>query len=154
MQCLASICAGFLADAMLPVDIVKVNTTLAPGVSITQGLFIEMFLTAELVLVILMLAVEKSKTSFMAPVGIGLALLVAEFAGVYFTGGSLNPARSLGCAVAARQFPGYHWIYWLGPLMGGVLASAYHRVIKMLHYEKANPGQDSANGGFMQMDGV
>lgn len=40
-----------------------------------------------------MLAVEKHKATFMAPIGIGLALFVAELAGVFFTGGSLNPAR-------------------------------------------------------------
>lgn len=63
-----------------------VTTGLASDVSVTQGLFIEMFLTAELVFTIFMLAVEKSKATFLAPVGIGLALFVAELAGVYFTG--------------------------------------------------------------------
>jgi aquaporin related protein len=63
--------------------------------------------------------------------------------GVYFTGGSLNPARSFGCAVAARSFPGYHWIYWLGPALGATLAALYFRFVKYVHYEEANPGQDS-----------
>lgn len=35
------------------------------------------------------------KATFIAPVGIGLAIFVAELMGVYFTGGSLNPARLL-----------------------------------------------------------
>ncbi len=46
-----------------------------------------MFLTAELVFTIFMLAAEKHKGTFLAPVGIGLALFVAELAGVFFTGG-------------------------------------------------------------------
>ena len=46
-----------------------------------------MFLTAELIFVILMLAAEKHKGTFLAPVGIGLALFIAELAGVFFTGG-------------------------------------------------------------------
>ena len=46
-----------------------------------------MFLTAELVFTIFMLAAEKHKGTFLAPIGIGLALFVAELAGVYFTGG-------------------------------------------------------------------
>lgn len=71
-----------------------------------------MFLTCELVFTVLMLAAEKSKDTFIAPIGIGLALFVAEIAGVYYTGGSLNPARSFGPCVAARSFNGYHWIYW------------------------------------------
>ena len=48
---------------------------------------IEMFLTAELVFTIFMLAAEKHKGSFLAPIGIGLSLFIAELSGVYFTGG-------------------------------------------------------------------
>lgn len=40
---------------------------------------------------ILLLAAEKHKATFIAPIGIGLALFVAELLGVYYTGGSLNP---------------------------------------------------------------
>lgn len=58
-----------------------------------------------------MLAVEKSKATFMAPIGIGMALFVTQIAGVYYTGASLNPARSFGPCVAAANFQGYHWIY-------------------------------------------
>lgn len=66
--------------------IVNINTILVSGTSIAQGLFIEMFLTAELVFVILMLAAEKSKDTFMAPIGIGLALFVAELSGKWYRG--------------------------------------------------------------------
>ena len=60
-----------------------VNTTLTHSTSIAQGLFIEMFLTSELVLTVLFLAAEKSKATFLAPVGIGLALFVAELTGLF-----------------------------------------------------------------------
>ena len=67
---------------MFPVDISTTNTTLSPGTSVVQGLFIEMLMTAELMFVILMLAAEKSKATFIAPVGIGLALFVAMMGGM------------------------------------------------------------------------
>ena len=47
-----------------------------------QGLFIEMFLTAQLVFTIFMLAAEKHKATFIAPVGIGLSLFIAELTGM------------------------------------------------------------------------
>ena len=49
-----------------------------------------MFLTAELVFTIFMLAAEKHKGTFLAPIGIGLSLFVAELAGVFYTGGTFN----------------------------------------------------------------
>lgn len=64
--------------------------------------------------------------------------------GVYFTGGSVNPARSFGPAVVSHTFSSYHWIYWVGPILGALLASAFYKFIKMLEYETANPGQDRA----------
>ncbi|EHK97447.1 putative Aquaporin-1 [Glarea lozoyensis 74030] len=103
-----------------------------------------MFLTAELVFTIFMLAAEKHKGTFIAPIGIGLSLFVAELTGVYFTGGSVNPARSFGPAVVSHTFASYHWIYWVGPILGSLLASAFYKFIKMLEYETANPGQDQA----------
>ena len=61
---------------------------------------------------------------------------------MYYTGGSLNPARSFGPCVANRSFPKEHWIYWVGPLLGAVLAAAFFWFIKSAEYESANPGQD------------
>ena len=89
----------------------NVRTTLAGGASLVQGVFIEGILTAELVFTIFMLAKEKHKATFIAPVGIGLALFIAEMVGVYYTGGSLNPARSFGPCVVTGVFDKDHWIY-------------------------------------------
>lgn len=55
-----------------------------------------------------MLAAEKHKGTFLAPIGIGLALFVAELGAVMFTGGSLNPARSFGPDVVLGKFDNYH----------------------------------------------
>ena len=101
-----------------------------------------MFLTAELVFTIFMLAAEKHKATFIAPVGIGLSLFIAELMGVYYTGGSLNPARSFGPCVVLGSFNGYHWIYWIGPLLGALLASGFYLFIKALEYETVNPDAD------------
>lgn len=56
---------------------------------------------------------------------------------MYFTGGSANPARSFGPAVANRKFPDTHWIYWVGPALGSMLAVVIYKGVKMLEYEKA-----------------
>lgn len=101
-----------------------------------------MFLTAQLVLVVFMLAVEKHKSTFLAPIGIGLTLFIGEIVGVYYTGGSLNPARSFGPDVVTGSFPHYHWIYWLGPALGALLSTGLYVMMKVLDYEKVNGTQD------------
>ncbi|KAF2110406.1 aquaporin [Lophiotrema nucula] len=141
-QILAAIAAAGVVSALFPNDL-TVRTTLNPNTSVVRGLFIEMLLTAELIFTIFMLAAEKHKATFLAPIGIGLSLFIAELAGVWYTGGSLNPARSFGPDVILRSFDGYHWIYWVGPLLGAIIAVIFYRLIKALEYETANPGADS-----------
>lgn len=79
-QIIGSIAAAGIVSVMYPGQL-NVRTTLGAGTSKTQGLFIEMFLTAELVFAIFMLAAEKHKGTFIAPIGIGLALFIAELGG-------------------------------------------------------------------------
>jgi aquaporin rerated protein, other eukaryote len=124
-QVLGAITAAGLIKVLAPGDL-KVATRLGPDVSVAQGIFlfhleivltavtgffIEMFLTFQLMLMIFMLGVEKHKATFLAPVAIGLTLFVCHVAGIYFTGSSLNPARSFGPDLVTMSFPDYHWIY-------------------------------------------
>ncbi|KAF2450474.1 aquaporin-like protein [Karstenula rhodostoma CBS 690.94] len=141
-QLAGSIFSSFLVSVMFPTPL-NVRTTLSADTSLVRGVFIEAVLTAELVFTIFMLAKEKHKATFIAPVGIGLALFVAELVGVYYTGGSLNPARSFGPCVVTGIFDREHWIYWVGPAAGAVLAVVFYNFIKMLEYEMANPDQDA-----------
>lgn len=109
-QIAGSIFASFLVKVLFPTPF-NVRTTLSTGTSLVRGVFIEAILTAELVFTIFMLAKEKHKATFMAPIGIGMALFIAELVGVYYTGGSLNPARSFGPCVVTGHFDSEHWIY-------------------------------------------
>ncbi|KAH7070659.1 aquaporin-like protein [Paraphoma chrysanthemicola] len=136
-QILGGIAASGVVSAMMP-NVLAVRTELGGGTSVVQGLFIEMFLTAQLVFTIFMLATEKHEGTFIAPVGIGLSLFVAELMGVFYTGGSVNPARSFGPCVVTQEFNSYHWIYWVGPVLGALLASVFYMFIKALEYETVN----------------
>ena len=109
-QIAGSIAASGMVIGLFPAKF-NVRTTLAGGTSLVQGVFIEAILTAELVFTIFMLAKEKHKATFIAPVGIGLALFIAEMVGVFYTGGSLNLARSFGPCVVTGIFDHDHWIY-------------------------------------------
>ncbi|KAF9872319.1 MIP family channel protein [Colletotrichum karsti] len=142
IQIIAGICAAGIAEAMFPGPL-NVDTVLGGGTNTAQGFFIELILTAQLVFVILMLAVEKHRSTFLAPVGIGLSFFLSEIVGVYYTGGSLNPARSFGPAVVNRSFPGYFWIYVFGPTFGSLLACFFYAILRTLRYYEVNPDQDA-----------
>lgn len=69
-----------MVSALFP-GALAVRTTLNANTSVVRGIFIEMLLTAELIFCIFMLAAEKHRATFLAPIGIGLALFIAELAG-------------------------------------------------------------------------
>ena len=79
-QIIGGIAAAVIVQVLYPGPL-NVRTSLGAGTSKAQGVFIEMFLTTMLVFTIFMLAAEKSKATFVAPVGIGLSLFIAELAG-------------------------------------------------------------------------
>ncbi|KAL1607644.1 Aquaporin-1 [Paraconiothyrium brasiliense] len=137
----ASMVAAAIAYGLLPPGSLPV-TELGEQTSITQGVFIEMFLTAQIVLAIFMLATEKHKATFIAPVGIGLAVFACVLAGQSYTGASFNPARSFAVCVVLGSFPGYHWIYWVGPGLGALLAVAFYLLIRKLEYWTVSPDVD------------
>lgn len=82
-QLLGSIAASALIVGLLPGGGIAATTGLADDTSVVRGLFIEAFLTAELVFVIFMLAAEKHRATAVAPVCIGLALFIAELLCVF-----------------------------------------------------------------------
>ncbi|CAN0185408.1 unnamed protein product, partial [Discosporangium mesarthrocarpum] len=52
-----------------------------------------------------------------------LLLLTADhLALIPVDGCSINPARTLGTSVTNNNFDD-HWVFWIGPLLGGVLAT-------------------------------
>jgi aquaporin TIP len=96
-------------------------TTLGPGVSTGAGLLAEGVFTFALTFVIYATAIDARGPRAIAPMVIGLTVLADALVGVPLTGASMNPARSLGPAVAAGVWAD-HWVYWVGPLVGAALA--------------------------------
>lgn len=78
-QLIAAIASAGIVSCLFP-GTLSVRTQLR-NTSVVRGLFIEMFLTAMLVFTVFMLAAEKHKGTFLAPVGIGLAMFIAELSG-------------------------------------------------------------------------
>ncbi|OXA57724.1 Neurogenic protein big brain [Folsomia candida] len=56
------------------------------------------------------------------------ALLGATLVSLPATGAGLNPARSLGPAFVMNKWTA-HWVFWLAPIFGGLLAGYLHKYI-------------------------
>ncbi|XP_040474782.1 LOW QUALITY PROTEIN: aquaporin-4-like [Falco naumanni] len=106
------------AEARLPWQVSAAGTA-------GQALAWETFATFQLALA------AFATTDQVAPQG-GLALGSAVAAGALaagpFSGGSMNPARSLGPAIVTGIWDD-HWVYWLGPVLGAVLAGLSYEFI-------------------------
>ena len=104
------------------------TTTVAEGMSATQGLVVEFVLTFFLVLVIFGAAVDP-RGAKLGPLAIGGVVCLLILMGGPLTGASMNPARTLGPALASGTWEN-HWVYWVGPLLGAVAAAmVYEKVI-------------------------
>src|SRR5688572_21819968 len=100
-----------------------------PSVSLPSAFVIEIVLTFFLMLVIIAVATDHRVASPTAGLAVGLTVGFDAMMGGPLTGASMNPARSLGPAVAAGMWEA-HWLYWGGPLLGaglGVVTYGYLR---------------------------
>jgi len=104
--------------------------TLSILLSSSQGIAIEALLTFVLVMAIYGTAVDK-RAPQIGGLGIGLAVLADVLVGGNLTGAAMNPARAFGPMLAGGFYPGYWYIYIIGPLIGAVLgALVYTRLIE------------------------
>ena len=93
------------------------------------SLLIEIILTCVFVLAILGVT-SKQENAGVSGVVIGLTLTLVHLLGIYFTGTSVNPARSFGPALIAGGTPLVNvWVFLVGPLFGGLLAALIHRFL-------------------------
>ncbi|KAK4486389.1 hypothetical protein RD792_009062 [Penstemon davidsonii] len=95
----------------------------AAGLGAIEGVVFEIVITFALVYTVYATAADPKKGSLgvIAPIAIGFIVGANILAAGPFSGGSMNPARSFGPAVASGDFS-QNWIYWVGPLIGGGLA--------------------------------
>ncbi len=124
-QLLGATVAAYVAYAVLGKTI---NVAPGEGISVTSALLVEALFTFALALTVLNVACsEKTKGNSFYGLAIGFTVVVGAFAGGWISGGAYNPAVGTGPNVINALFGGGTfgniWIYFVGPLTGGALAS-------------------------------
>ncbi|XP_022045442.1 aquaporin-4 isoform X3 [Acanthochromis polyacanthus] len=91
-----------------------------------QALGIEVLCTFQMVFTVFSVEDQRRRESpEPGNLAIGLAHSAGVLIGARFSGASMNPARSLGPAIITGFWEN-HWVYWIGPVLGAVLAGVSH----------------------------
>jgi len=95
------------------------------GATAFECLWVEFILTFLLVLSVWGTAVD-ARAPRIGGFGIGLTVTFDILMGGFISGASMNPARSFGPALASGVWTA-HWVYWIGPLLGGGAAALLYQ---------------------------
>lgn len=98
-----------------------------PTISIGRAFVVEAGYTALLGFVIMGMTAPKVAPS-VAPFAIGATIFAGALVTGPLTGGSFNPARSLGPAIVGGVWTA-HWLYWLAPVLGAVVGMQAYAMV-------------------------
>ena len=100
-----------------------------PAISTARAFAVEGGYTAILGLVIMSVATDARTPPAVAPFAIGLTVFAGALVTGPLTGGSFNPARTLGPAVIGGVWTS-HWLYWAAPVLGMIAAMRVYDALR------------------------
>jgi MIP family channel proteins len=142
-QILGAVLAAYLLKWLMPAAEFEATRgggqMVATSISFGGAVALELIATFFLVWVIFGTAVDPDAPR-VGGFAIGLTIAADILAIGPLTGASMNPARSLGPAIASGVFEAQA-VYWIGPIIGGLLAGVlYERVFLHRMVEPADHG--------------
>lgn len=93
-----------------------------PAIPVGGAFAVEFLLSFALMFVIMAVATDERVADGFAGVAVGLTVGFDAMMGGPLTGASMNPARSLGPAVASGIWTA-HWLYWVAPVAAMIVAA-------------------------------
>jgi aquaporin TIP len=129
----------------------------AAGFGAGKGLVVEIILTFFLVWAVFATAVDpRGAFKSIAGLAIGLTITIDVLMGGPLTGAAMNPARAFGPQLVGN-FWGEGWIYYLGPVLGALIAALayeylYLRPVQPAVVGTAESGVDEPRPGDTALD--
>ena len=137
---LAAQCAGAVAASALLLWILGPEGgygATVPMLPLPQSFAVEAGYSGLLGFIIMAVATDPRVPKGIAPLAIGGTVFAGALVTGPLTGGSFNPARSLGPAVIGGVW-NYHWLYWAGPISGMMVAMRIYGALR----RASPPGPD------------
>lgn len=114
-----------------------------PSISLDRAFVVELGYSGLLAFVIMAVATEQKSPPAVAPFAIGATVFAGALVAGPLTGGSFNPARSLGPAVVSGVWT-THWMYWAAPIIGMLLAMRLYELIRAVNVEPGVVGVEGS----------
>ena len=126
-QCAGAVAASLVSGWAIGA-IANYGATL-PSLTLGRAFTVELGYSALLGLVIIALSSDDRAPSQLASPLIGATVFAGALVTGPLTGGSFNPARSLGPAVWSGQWTA-HWLYWIAPIAGMVASMRLYEFLR------------------------
>ncbi|XP_029285645.1 aquaporin-4-like [Cottoperca gobio] len=130
-QCVGAIVGAAILYSITPASVrggMGVST-INKNISVGNAMVVELFITFQLVFTVFATCDHKrNDLKGSSALAIGLSVCIGHLFAIPYTGASMNPARTFGPAMVTWSWE-HHWVYWVGPTLGGTLAAALYEYI-------------------------
>lgn len=126
-QLTGAIAASFTLRQLLH-PITNLGTTVPSGTD-TQALVMEIVVTFSMMFVTSAVATDTKAVGELAGLAVGAAVTITSILAGPVSGGSMNPARTFGPALASNRYKGL-WVYFVGPPLGTLLGAWCYKIIR------------------------
>lgn len=135
-QCIGAVSASYALRWILGTT-AGLGATI-PTVSTGRAIVVEAGFSGILALVIFAVATDERIPKTIVPFVIGTTVFVGALVTGPLTGGSFNPARSLGPAMVGNHWQS-HWLYWLAPIGGMIFVARVYEFLRGAEAADASP---------------
>lgn len=105
-----------------------------PSVHIGQAFALEFLITFNLMFVVTAVATDTRAVGELAGIAVGATVMLNILVAGPSSGGSMNPVRTLGPAVAAGNYKAV-WIYLVAPTLGALGGAAIYKLVQLQEHE-------------------
>uniref|UniRef100_A0A0D6QS13 Aquaporin n=1 Tax=Araucaria cunninghamii TaxID=56994 RepID=A0A0D6QS13_ARACU len=127
-QVVAAISAGYVLRLMFG-DVAKIGATVPTGSNL-QSFALEIIVTFLLMFVISAVATDTKAIGELAGLAIGTTIAMNVAISGPISGASMNPARTIGSAVAGNEYKSF-WIYMVAPILGAIAGAWSYDMIRL-----------------------
>ncbi|KAL5582306.1 hypothetical protein UlMin_014748 [Ulmus minor] len=127
-QVIGAISSSFTLSILLH-PIKNIGTTTPKGTD-TQALLMEIVVTFSMMFITSAVATDTRAIGELAGIAVGSAVCITSILAGPVSGGSMNPARTIGPAIASSNYQAI-WVYFVGPITGTLMGAWAYSVIRV-----------------------